>query len=276
MVAIDYSKNPLEGAKGRKQMLLKKDLFVDHSYQRDRSLTPALRQYATNFSWYLFGEIIAADYGQNKPPGQRFAIVDGQGRWMLSGLRQEITSVPCLIYDLNPEEAAKVYYYLNTARKTPTSAEKYKAALVFKDPTAVKIDKLLSENGITVTKSNHPKSLDSISACYYCMNTSEQGFEKAVNILSELCQNHRITQYLLRGTFYLVRNVDGIENNGTFDRLKKRMLHVGVEKLSGAQDIASARLFRGDRMMAECLLEAINYKLKEGSLFYLRTPKPAK
>ncbi|HUS99449.1 MAG TPA: hypothetical protein VMY59_03925 [Candidatus Thermoplasmatota archaeon] len=273
MAAIDYGANPIIGLKGRKQTLPKKELFVDHLYQRDRSLNSTLRSYAQNFSWPLFGEIIVADYGSAKTHGNRFAIVDGQGRWMVSTLRQDITSVPCLIYDLTPEMAAEVYYYLNTARKTPTSAEKYKAALIFKDPPAIEINRILSSKGISVTKSNHPKSLDSISACFRCIKMSTSGFESTIDILSELCQNHRITQYLLKGTFYMVRNIDGIETNGTLERLKKRMCYIGAEKLNTAQNAASARLFRGDRLLAECLLEVINYKLQEGSRFYLKLPR---
>lgn len=275
MVVIDYSENPIVGVKGRKQNILKKDLFVDHSYQRDRSLTTELRSYAQNFSWSKFGEIVVADYGKDNPK-ERYAIVDGQGRWMISLLRQEIGYIPCLIYDLTPESAAELYYYLNTARKTPTSVEKYKAALVFRDPTAIEINRILLIYGITVDRSDIPKTLDSISTCTRYVKISKESFEATINILSEVCQNHRITQYLLKGTFYFIRNIDGIENPEVVDKLKNRMCRVGAEKLNVATFQASTRLLKGDKAIAECMLDVINYKLTEGSRFYLRPPKPTK
>ena len=260
--------------------LSKNELFIDHSYQRTRIVNAKIRDIALNFSRYLFGSLIIADYGADKPTCQRYAIVDGGGRWEAAKLRNDsdIHHLPCIVYDVDsPEEAAKIFYYLNTSRLNLTSIEKYKSALVFKEPTAVEIDKILTRYHISVEKGHQPMSLESIAACTKAFKSSKSVFEDTMRILSNLCWDHHITQYLFLGTFYMIQHIDGIEDPNTLDRLQKRMYHIGAKELQNSANLSSDRLGRGDRAIAEAMLDRINYKIKDKGDrgFYLKSQKPS-
>lgn len=275
MSVINYTKNPIVGKIGRDSLLNINELFLDYTYQRIHTSTRDVRDHARDFSWELFGKLIIADYGITSPKGQRYAVVDGGGRVASARLRggSDVEYLPCLIYDATPLEAAEMYYHLNTDRKNPTSIEKFKAALVFGEPDAIAVDSILKKYDIVAKTGKKSHTIEAVVVCVNQYKQSPEDFVKTIDILSDLCKDAPITQYLLMGTFYIVQNAIDIENSERLQYLKKRMLKVGFNELNATTTMSSNKLGKGARVLAEVMLNRINMRISTDNAFYLKPPK---
>lgn len=257
-------------------------LFIDTTYQRTRTLREkVVCEIISEFHWNLFDDLIIADMGNNYPLG-RFAIVDGGARYTAIIARGDIKKVPCVVYKVKDvTEAAEMYYKYNSIRKPVTSLESYKAGLIYNEPTDIYIDAIFRKNGIKAGKTCNDGTqkgmyCSSISVCRNQVNIDRKSFEKTVEILSNICQKHPVTQYLLKGVFFLLRNVNEIDNPIIYSRFRKRIIGVGAGELQDAARKLAFVQLKGDRYLAEAMLACINKRLQDKSKFKLNDLKSLK
>jgi hypothetical protein len=268
---IDITKHPKSGTFCTKQQISKNELFVDYTYQRERLDEARITHIAKTFNWELFGAIIVADRGADKLIGQRYAILDGGGRLIAARMRADINNLPCLVFPVtNKEHEARVFAELNIIRTNISGIQKYKASLVYKNQTSIDIQKIFDAYGVKVGKAKSPMSCEAMNVCIVQCSLSKEDFSETISILSIICRDYPITQYLLKTIFYLLRNVEGLDIPERHIKFRERIIKVGATQFQiSARNLATAQL-KGDRYMAEAALSLINRNLKKENTFDLK------
>ncbi len=83
-------------------------------------------------------------------------VIDGQNRVMAAMRRSEVTALPCVIVsttgsDTNRRaEEAAAFLSLNGNRRNVTANQRYTAGLIARDATAMAIERVVSDAGLTV------------------------------------------------------------------------------------------------------------------------------
>jgi hypothetical protein len=123
------------------------DLFVDESYQRSLS-QDRVWSIVTNFTWSLFQALWVGDRRG------KLYIVDGRHRFAAAQVlgKAIFPQVPCEIRrTANVEEEARVFIDLQEKRRKLSSAQRFKAKLLIKDPMALEIQSLFNRYKLVVT-----------------------------------------------------------------------------------------------------------------------------
>lgn len=117
------------------------ELFVDEIYQRPLS-EDRVWQIATEFSWKLFDPLWVGKRGT------RLYVVDGRHRLAAASILGEklIPQVPVQVRKTQSvDEEAEIFVLLQEKRRRITSAQRFAAKLVYKDPIAVELNSLVSK-----------------------------------------------------------------------------------------------------------------------------------
>lgn len=130
------------------------DLEVDDAYQRsaeEGSSRSLIRAIAQDWDWRLCAPLTVS-----RRDG-RFFVIDGQHRMEAAKLRGDISFLPCIVssFDTLAEEAG-CFVQVNTRRRQVTPLETFKAELAAGDPAAVKINKIITDAGLSVAKHGNP------------------------------------------------------------------------------------------------------------------------
>jgi hypothetical protein len=127
------------------------DLVIDDSYQRDiqsRQSRSHIERIASKFDWRLFSCVVVSPV-----PGGKFAIIDGQHRTHAAALIGEET-VPCQIVQATRGMQAAAFASINGNKIGVSHAQRYRAALAFEDPAALRIKRLTEAAGIKLLTYN--------------------------------------------------------------------------------------------------------------------------
>ncbi len=144
-----------------------KDAQINLAYQRHpEHRLPLLTKIAKKFGWPKFGVVLL-----NRATDGTFYIIDGAGRhyivYTILGLNCE---VPCVIVnDLPLAEQARLFVEVNQDQKHPNSGDIFKARVAYGDETAVAIDKVFRQLGLTIGQRsgvNNIASVQSVEAIF--------------------------------------------------------------------------------------------------------------
>lgn len=120
-------------------------LDVDHAYQRPLSSKHA-KKLAADFKWLSFQPLSIVI----KPDG-RYTVVDGQHRLQACKAIPQITKLPCYVVPTASQQAqAQAFVEINDSHKRVSGLEKFRAALVAKDPITVAVAKACEDAGIKI------------------------------------------------------------------------------------------------------------------------------
>lgn len=126
------------------------ELFVDESYQRPLS-EERVWLIATTFTWKLYDPLWVGNRGS------KLFVVDGRHRLAAASILGPdlIPQVPIqLRRTQNVEEEALTFVELTEKRRKMTSAQRFAAKLVFRDPMAVELNSILSKHKFKVVSEN--------------------------------------------------------------------------------------------------------------------------
>lgn len=121
------------------------ELFVDETYQRPLS-PDRVWQIVSTFTWSLFDPLWIAD---RKRKGTLYTV-DGRHRLASANILgpKLIPAVPCQVRVTESiEEEARIFVELQERRRKITSAQRFAAKLVYKDPIAIELQKIMSTYG---------------------------------------------------------------------------------------------------------------------------------
>jgi hypothetical protein len=259
MATSQFLGTPLQGNEGRYGNIHKDDLFLDMRYQREAPASFNPQDYVPS----LFGILVVADMGKDAPKGERWAIVDGGRRWRGAKKTPSIEYVLCDIYEVKDyNEAALMYYLLDTRKKKMSSLQRFKASVPAGEPVSNAINDLFKQLHVSPNTAKKGGSIASIAKCESGYKKDPSSFKQALRALAIMSrtENYPITVNLLRGVPYLYRNVIG---SGSA-RFTDRLITVGAKEL----DLAAKRIVvteqKGDRLIATQMLIRINKYLKVG------------
>lgn len=124
-------------------------LRVDTSYQRPQNEL-RVRQ-MTPFNPSLFGRLTV-----NQRADGSWWVVDGQHR-LAAAIRGGQTSVPCTVYrGWSVKDEAWVYGFRNRTQMKPSQYDLHKASVLFGDPIALDLEKIVAEIGGAIGPRNSP------------------------------------------------------------------------------------------------------------------------
>lgn len=116
------------------------EMFIDQDYQRP--LTTFVKRIERLFDPVLFQTLAISDRGTKSKP-RRYAIIDGQTRWV-AATRIGVIEGPCIIFTgLTPEDEADIFARLQTNRRGMVSWHRFRADLKAKKPEALAIKRIV-------------------------------------------------------------------------------------------------------------------------------------
>lgn len=246
----------LIGAPGSLKYIRKDLILVDLNYQRDLE-TNKVKKIAAEWNWVALGALILARRDK------KLYVVDGQHRLYAALMREDIKSLPCVVFEsAGVEREAKDFVSIQKNRMAMMSWDVYKALLASGDETALELEKIVNSSGRSVSKRNSNSSIRCVSRL---MDQVRQNKEKLTNIfplMSRLMEGHPFHERIVAAIFYVeTRLPDGVSLSDK--RWTNRILEIGYDEILLSIGRACAYHIRGsDAVFAEGLLNAINYNLK--------------
>lgn len=230
----------------------KEDLRVDHTYQRDGNTAKA-KKIAKQWDWVACGAIAVSMRDSDK-----FYVIDGQHRVLASLEIEEITTLPCIVFELGSvSKEANGFLTGQTVRTALTAVDKHRAMLAISDPVAIKTQELIDATGRNIGKTNG--DINCLYAIHRAVKYYPEAIERLWPLIDEICQGNRITQRIVGGMVHLETSL--IDESLLDGRNKKKLLECGYSEIVDAMAKASAyHADGGTRIWASGILKMINHK----------------
>lgn len=240
------------GPTGEFRIVPKTDLYVDERYQREISSKSRIVDMAKSWDWALCGCLLVGE----RPTGTK-VILDGQNRWMAATYRDDIDSLPCLVFPMDSlSDEAMMFYMANTSAKSVTPYHKHRARVVGGDPVAIASEEILGEHGYSVSRSsNEPRTLKAIATLHRMVQRDRKLSAKVVALCAEICAGEAMSQRLLMAISWIAERDDSVFSSPH----RGRLVEYGSEVLDAAME--RHRLVTnkgGERVYAEAVLELAN------------------
>jgi len=235
----------------------KKDLLIDHNYQREEVNMDKVRSIARAWSWAGCGSISVALRHDG-----RFFVFDGQHRTLAAKTRSDIVTMPCMVFECESiaQEAAG-FLVTNSERKPVTAVDKFRSLVFTDDSAAIKVKEILEDLGLEISKTaTRPGQIKCVSRCLAMATAGPEEFSKAITLAERLCRDVApVHEDIVAGFFHLQRRHKLLDDS----RFVRRVIDVGHTAI--VDGIRRSRVFRqkgGDMTLMEGILLAVNHKLR--------------
>ena len=241
--------------KGEFTWVHKASLSVDFAYQRDATHGKVI-EIAKDWSWMGCGVILVV----RRPDGLLY-VIDGQHRVSAAMKRDDITDLPCMIFDVSEVcDEAKGFLNANTLRKPVPAVAKFRAMVVAGDQRAADVQDVLDDLGMVIGKNASSRVFGSIAWAVKAAGQDVASFRKTMLTAKELCgETGSMPEYLCRGMFALQRRHAALDNV----KFVKRMMSVGYVAI--VNDIQAASVYfkeGGERVWMTGIINAVNRGLR--------------
>lgn len=243
---------------GSLEWIDKRSLEVDHSYQREGS-TSKVDEMAKYWSWLACGVITVGV----RPNGSMY-VIDGQHRVSAAMKREEIDSLPCVVFrSSGKRDEASGFLDANSKRKSMSSFDKFRAAVVAEHPKAAAVKRICRDLEVEIVASAR-----SVGQCK-CVGTlldmaveDEDRLHRVLRVCADICNDSDapIKESLLKALHYIDKFVEG----GLSARIATRSRDVGYRRL--LQAIQEAKAYHetcGARGGAIGILKEINKGIRK-------------
>jgi hypothetical protein len=197
MATFNYTNS--ENGRGVYRMIAKENLYIpEDKYQRGEVSKKKIKDMADNWDWLLAGTLTVVEHGG------RYAVIDGGHRLRAAmRLNGKIRELPCMVYKVNSiVDEAKGFLGLQKLRTNVKSYENHNAALVAKDPMAVKVDQIVRDAGYEIRKNGTGNYVfDAVSALYVIVKVDADVAAEAISVCSDIAGGARIFKQVLMGVF---------------------------------------------------------------------------
>lgn len=210
-------------------MIKKDDLNIDGSYQREEVSKSKVMDIARDWDWKLFGtlSVVMREDGT-------FWIYDGGHRCRASFLRDDITKLPCMVFDAENEKTeARAFIGTNTMKSTVSAYHKHRAVVKTGEPIAVAVQSILDKYGYFLTLNGTRKNgFAAISTLQSQVKENRVLAERVFAVSVSIAQDgEMISGGVLDAIFTCQKKLEGkadILTNGYLERLKRETLP-GIE-----------------------------------------------
>lgn len=241
---------------GEFMLIDKKDLSVDHSYQRDNVVVRKVRQIASEWSWAGCGCILVA----MRTDGS-FWVFDGQHRVLAAMTRADITDLPCMVFEcIDVKQEAAGFLISNAERKPVSALDKFKALVMTGNHTAKVVCDVFDNLGISiVARPDSARQLKCVSKCLVLAERDAKVFEWALQSTVELCGNAPIHRDILDGLFWIEKKY-GLCGTKRFDEALANASRTDI--LESIAKFSAAEGKRGEKVCGTAILKVLNYRRK--------------
>lgn len=239
---------------GEYMMIDKKDLNVDHSYQREKIVVNKVRQIASTWSWAGCGCILVAMRRDGS-----FWVFDGQHRVLAAKTRADILQLPCMVFEcVDVKQEAAGFLVANAERKPVGALDKFKALVMTGDSAAKIVSDVFEKLAVTVaTKPDGSRQLKCVSKCLVLAERDAEVFTWALQSTIAVCGNHPVHRDILDGLFWIEVKY-GLCGTDRFDEALAKADRADI--LASIAKFAAAEGKRGERVCGTGILKVLNYK----------------
>lgn len=237
---------------GKFELINKNKLMIDRSYQRSASEI-RVKLINKDWSWVACGAIIVAKRKEG------YFVVDGQHRVLAALTRPDITTLPCIVFNVKDiKDEAQGFITTQVGRKPLQVIDKFNALVISGDKTAILVQELLDEFGLRPGKSfKSPKNVQCLSVLMRWIEFDSDIIENIWPTIVELCKGNTITKDIVDGIAYVANYA---EDEGILtDYWKKRLLRVGYDKV--VDSIHKSKIYfnkGGEKICGIGVLNALN------------------
>ena len=161
-------------------LMPKEKLQIDYAYQRTNITSAKTLKISKNWSWFLCGTLAVT-----KRKGIYY-VVDGQHRKLAADKREDVSTLPCLVYkSKGVAQEAQSFYDKNTSKSAVSSSDKFRALLVAGDEHAIAINKLIEGSDYTIGRKTKKK----VISCGMILIKDHERDPKTTEELWHLCVN---------------------------------------------------------------------------------------
>jgi hypothetical protein len=246
-------------APGEFLLIDKRNILVDHKYQRSDLSQQKVLEISSEWSWASFGTIPVA-----KRPSGFFYAIDGQHRLLAAMKRDDIQFLPCMVFHLeNAKEEATAFLSLNANRRPVSAISKHKASTFAGDQLSVVVNTTLSQFGLKLSPTAKNKGeIKCVDTLKRMAKENPEAFPLVLSLCTRISNQDSVCVHekLLNGIWHLHNNVEGGLNN---QRFVHRIEQLGATQLiRGATRAATLYARGGAKVFASGMLEEINKGLK--------------
>lgn len=241
---------------GEFAMIAKSSLHIDYRYQRKYSEDKILKL-ANEWSWIPCGTLAVS----LREDGEWY-VMDGQHRLLAAMKRDEITEMPCMVYDVETvKDEAKAFLTMQTNRRPISSVDKFNALLMTESHVARVANELIIVTGRKVQRGKSAGGFRAVQVVMDCVAENEAVLRKVWPIIIELCgSDHVMGQSLISGLWFLQCHTDQDLSRAHW---RRRIVGLGYDKIMNAINQSGAyHGFTNRKSAAIGIANAINHGLR--------------
>ena len=234
----------------------KDDLNIDGTYQRDQVSESKVLEIARDWDWKLFGTLAVVERADGS-----FWIYDGGHRARASFYRDDITKLPCMVFQIDSQtEEAKAFVGTNTMGSYVSAYHKHRASVIAGEPTAIAVQTLLDKYGLAVSETaKKPGSFSAVNTLRDLVSLNRIMAERVLSACV-LIANGRdvITGTVMDGIYYCQHKLKGSDDILAGAHLEK-LVHEGIPGIESAIRREKHLIGKGGAMVAaKAVLDVLN------------------
>ena len=210
-------------------MVRKEDLNIDGSYQREEVSALKVREIASEWDWKLYGVLSVV----LRPDGTLW-VYDGGHRCRAAFLRDDITELPCMVFEVGDRiDEARAFLGTNLIKTFVSAYHKHRAGVMTGEPVAKVAAAILNKHGYTAATAGRKTELAAINTLQKIAKEDAETAERVFGACVVLAGKNQdaITGNVLEGLFRCAKKLEGkadILANGHLEKLAKETLP-GIE-----------------------------------------------
>lgn len=235
-------------------------LNIDYSYQRKWS-EKNIEKFSHNWNELIAGTLTVAERED-----KTLWVVDGQHRLMAAMRCDDVKTLNCIVFQSKGQmHEAGLFALLNTHRRNPSSAQRFRANIISGDSDTLFIRNTVTKYGFKLSSNSNPsQNIKPSIICYGVMYDmlgyyGRDVFEESIKLLSYITPNGTLVDsYVMRGIAYIIKY--GKYNHDKFVTALSKCDYRGL-MLAGKSELNySAR--KSVHMFARGMVSVINTKLR--------------
>jgi len=230
-------------------------LHVDPTYQRNNVSNARVLKIAREWSWRGCGALLVAHRAADL-----FFVFDGQHRKLAADKRSDITTLPCIVFRTDEiSEEADGFIRANTVRGAMSGVDRFRAMLVAKDATAVKINELVLGAGYVVKGTGAAKSVKCVMRLMSSYESEPDVFTDAWPLIVQIHHGQSIHDRIVGGMCYLERYLRRLKQTLLKRCYTDSLIRIGHEGLIRSINEASTfYAIGGEKVWAQGIVRMLN------------------
>lgn len=237
-------------------LIEKKHLNIDGTYQREEVSKSKVIEIASEWDWKLFGTLSVIQRSDGT-----FWVYDGGHRCRASFYRDDIDSLPCMVFEAIDEKTeAKAFIGTNTMKSTVSAYHRHRAGVKTGEPIAMATQSIIEKHGYQPTQSNGKKfGFQAINCLQSLVKEDAQLAEKSFELCATIAADgEMISGEVLDAIFRCQKKLDGkasVFDSQIAEKLR-RETQTGIEMAIRREKHIMGK--GGSNVRAKAVLDLIN------------------